>query len=919
MSSRHDERLNSTFRRHIAAGMIACLAVGLSPLLNVTPAQASPDKDKHVYTRQHVDAPIPAWDAAERTLRVKASEKNAEEAILWVPRGWSGTTPRHYFTVPQNDAYSFLSGSGKTWYAAPQNPGRNNTPIWAGIGADGTITENAQHFEDRNYVLDFVDVKGPGRVEAFVESTTINRLWSSVDPIRRTVWNPRHMHHYTLFSHPGRYEINVTAVARSADGATVYSSPVTPIVWQVGGTDPRQSLIKDYGAAYNSSRAQRPDGLPQGGTLTVEPKKKYVTAGDERLSDISYTTGNTRDNGRVVLLINGFYLAELPVVNGQAAYDEFLGDENSTLQAIYIPQDDTSARYITTPIVVVPRDQLTVTSVGRATQLSPERPARSPELLPTSHTVEDSQVDVSISPANNGEYTVSVEGDPNLNASVTVSFHADARTDIADCSVEKFMIGGLMESPADLNYCAKSPIMRVKIQPHPYSNAKPQSFELKTPDFRAGQTRSLLTLPLRQTPENHAQPQRLPTFKATPVDDAHVTPPGSGTPQPQNPSNPSLPPVTDEKPQPQAFDTTPVKIYRGHLDLRLHPAQDGKLSIAIKDDSLLGAPKSLLRSPSAVTIQVSGAARSTRNASMSSPNLDFLGPIGSVNYILPELEHSHLPWPGFSTEGIDYAHYPQGITYSLNSKKTPKQGRYLFVTSADLGNTVDVLVDSTDEKKNAIHTTEATHLHGSWVFSKPGRYEMELVARSADKILATAPLVFEVDMERATKETEPSGSKDNNTAPSQNQPGGISAQTSQPDKQQNNGARPGASSAPVGNTPANRGLSGATRGGGSGVLASLTPVASDSSQSADSGQSSSEKKNKKSKKTRPTTPAGTTAQSGLQTAQSDGEITPVDIDAAEEEASIAPSQASMYVALGAVAMAALAGSVLGIRVLRRRI
>lgn len=731
--------------------LVACATIASGTIFAAQPAHAGPDQDQFVFTRKHVDAPIPAWDPTTQTLAVNASERPARGSVLWVPRGWSGSTPRHYFTVPQNPNFTFLGEANKTWYSAPQVPGTQNTPIWAGIGAHGSVTENAHRFEASNYVLDFVNVNGPGRVEAFIASTGINRLWSSSDLGHRTVWNPRHMHHYTVFSKPGRYEVNVAAVARAKDGTRIYTSPITPLVWQVGGTDPRLGKIKDYGAAYNAARATRSDNLSQGGKLTVQAKTRYLQAGDERLSDITFDTGNHTDKGRVIILINGFYLAELEVVNGRAAYDEFLGDENSTLQAIYIPEDTTSARYITAPFSYIAGNKTALSSVGRASSVEPPRPARSAVLEPNSHIIEDPELHLSITPPSEpqGDYRVELEGDANLNASLNITFHKDARSDVIDCGVEKFMAHGLFEASADLNYCKNAAVMRVAVLPHPYSNAKPQVFELPQPTVADG-IDTTFTLQLREGNENHAPAEKLPGFTATPIveDDSVVDSPLTPN-RPGDAGGTTLPPVVDTPSAPAETMTEPLSIHRGHMDVRLAQQPDKTWAFVIKDDSLLGARTSVLRDPASVTVHVSPAAREARKESLKAPSFDFLGPIGTINYVLPEVENTQLPWPGFSTEDIDYAAFPEGIQYYVRAKSVPAGSNYFFVTSSDLGENVNLLVDSRNPNTNVISTSEATHLHGSWVFSKAGRYELEVIAQTGEKLLARAPLTFAVDTEHA--------------------------------------------------------------------------------------------------------------------------------------------------------------------------
>lgn len=763
--------------------VIGICALAASSLVVTPPAaQASPDQDKNVFTRQHVDAPVPAWDPSTKSLYILANNALAKDSVLYLGRGWRGNIPKHIFRVPGNDdRLGFLGEPGKRWLSAPQDPGTGNAPIWAGIGVDGSLSSIANELENGNYVLDLVDVNGPGRVESFIVTPwRVNRLWSSDNLDHRTVWNPRHMHAYTLFSKPGRYELNVAAVTRSADGTSIYTSPITPIVWQVGGTDPRQTTILDYGQTYNTARPKRPDGKAQGGTLTVAPKTNFVTAGDDVLTDFSFTTGNSTDQGRLIVLIDGYYMTEVAVENGRAYFDEMIGDEESTFQAIYIPTDATSARYATDTVTTTRTVAQARSTTGKVDAPVTPQAQPSPELTPGEHRADNGEVTVTITPIEGDDYTINVQGAPGFDAEMLMSWHPRKDTNIPDCSVERRVVGGQLTVNADIHYCRNSAVMRVTFNPHPYSNVKPQNFELDDFNFENGCTYQF-TLPLREDDTEHTQPERLSAWRVTPYDpasenapvlsipaesdaktsDTHQTDPHNtnGTTPPSDQPNPTQPNTahndTENTDGPLLND--PIKIHRGHLDIRLSPVENNKWALAIKDDSLIAASGSVYRHPEAVTIAVPAAARMTRNHSLASPALDFLGPIGTTNYVLPDTEREGLPWPGFSTEDVDYTQYPQGIDYQLTVRSAPNNGRMLFVTTADLGEQVTIHVDSRNPKLNHVHTEEATHLHGTWVFSQPGRYEVDIAARSGQTTLAIGKLTFDVDPKAAASaHSEPS-------------------------------------------------------------------------------------------------------------------------------------------------------------------
>lgn len=815
--------------KRLLTGAAAAVLAFSAGIIHAPAAYAGPDQDKSIFTRQHVDAPVPAWDPKKKELFILANKELGQNSVLYLGRGWRNRVVKHLFSTPNNvPALNFLGEAGKMWLAAPQDPGQGNTPIWAGIGVDGSLSSIADQLENGNYVLDLVDVRGPGRVESFIWTPwRVNRLFSSADINHRTVWNPRHTHSYTIFSKPGRYELNVAAVTRSADGQTVYTSPVTPIVWQVGGADPREGKIKDYGAAYNEARVYRTDGRDQKGTLTLKPKTAFKIVGDDVLTDFLFNTGNAADQGHVIILIDGFYLTEVPVVNGRASFDEMIGDEQSSFQAIYIPSDDVSARYATTPVSFSRTTQSSVSSEGAAQTLQTPVVAPSPELLPDQHQVVDGEVTVTITPIEgDDDFNVHVEGDTDLNAEISMSWHKNSDTNIPDCSFERQMIQGRLDVVADIRYCLSSAVMRVTMNPHPYSNAKPQNFELSDFNFENGRTFTF-ELPLREQPQNFAQAPRISGWSATPYDpqtqanavhpavDPSTSTPSEDTtvpdkPQPSFPggadssgsSGSSIAPTkpqegtgTGSQPSPQplpepsgtqhsqnaSVQSQPIRLHRGHMDIRLTPNANNQWRIAVKDDSLIGARTSVVRTPESVTVIVPEAARQPRNQSLAGEQFDFLGPIGTSNYLLPEVENSALPWPGLSTEDVDYSAYPQGIDYRITATSLPRNGRVFFATTADLGAKVQVHVDSNDPRRHTVHTEEATHLHGVWGFSAPGTYNLKVEAMSGNTLLASAPLRFEVgDQNNSAPQTSANTTSENrpNVQPhnSQNTNAGIASQ-----------------------------------------------------------------------------------------------------------------------------------------------
>lgn len=709
----------------------------LALFLAVTPAAAwaGPDQDKEwIVTGQHVDAPIPVWHDDTNSFSLNTINMPMEKTALWIPKAWTGTgekdEAKSQLVVPAGRPdLSFLGAEGTVLNAAPQNPGPGNTPIWAGLGA-GEIGDTDK-FEGETYTLDLISVDGPGRMEMFIDNgDSVNRFLSSHDTAYRSVYNPRHTHLYTTFTQPGRYVANYKMTARSADGSAIYSSPITPLVWQVGGANPADGTIKDIEAAYNSARAERADGNAATPTLTLSHHAERAHPGDNHLTDITIDTGVATDSGRAWITVNGYFLTEAVVEGGRATVSELLGADAAAVQAIYIPGDSASARWISQAAQYSQKDIEPVTVGGGDTILGPSNPDPAPVWNPDHLPVSSRRVDVSydLVPGTTDQYTATVRAaDPTLRATYKIEFF-ESKYDFSPwCSMEGTLgAGGVDTKPQDLGVCQSDPMyMRVTLRPHPLSDAIMTVADASdvTVGEHVGLT-AMLNLHDGAAAPEEPEPAPTPTPDPSPA-------PGHGGGEAPAPASSLL--------------SDPVEIARGHLDVRLTQAagENGTTyGLAVKDDSLTAARTSVLRTLGSTTLAVAPNARFVRPASLSDASYDVLGPVGAATYVLPETQNSDIVWPGLSTEGIDYAALPEGADLTLHLAQAPAGARVAFFQGGTFGAGATVHFDST-KGDGVVHTTEATHMHGNWVFSAPGTYRIEVGARSGQRILAE-PQAFTV-------------------------------------------------------------------------------------------------------------------------------------------------------------------------------
>ena len=714
---------------------ISTAALALFLALTPAAAWAGPDQDKEwIVTGQHVDAPIPVWHDDTNSFSLNTINMPMEKTALWIPKAWTGTgdkdEAKSQLVVPAGRPdLSFLGAEGTVLSAAPQNPGPGNTPIWAGLGA-GEIGDTDK-FEGETYTLDLISVEGPGRMEMFIDNgDSVNRFLSSHDTAYRSVYNPRHTHLYTTFTQPGRYVANYKMTARSADGSAIYSSPITPLVWQVGGANPADGTIKDIEAAYNSARAERADGNAATPTLTLSHHAERAHPGDNHLTDITIDTGVATDSGRAWITVNGYFLTEAVVEDGRASVSELLGADAAAIQAIYIPGDSASARWISQAAQYSQKDIEPVTVGGGDTILGPSNPDPAPVWNPDHLPVSSRRVDVSydLVPGTTDQYTATVRAaDPTLRATYKIEF-LESKYDFSPwCSMEGTLgAGGIDTKPQDLGVCQSDPMyMRVTLRPHPLSDAIMTVADAS--DVTVGDHVGLTAmLNLRDGVAAPEEPEPAPT----PTPDPSPAP-GHGGGEAPAPASSLL--------------SDPVEIARGHLDVRLTQAtgENGTTyGLAVKDDSLTAARTSVLRTLGSTTLAVAPNARFVRPASLSDASYDVLGPVGAAAYVLPETQNSDIVWPGLSTEGIDYAALPEGADLTLHLAQAPAGARVAFFQGGTFGAGATVHFDST-KGDGVVHTTEATHMHGNWVFSAPGTYRIEVRARSGERVL-TEPQAFTV-------------------------------------------------------------------------------------------------------------------------------------------------------------------------------
>lgn len=779
-----------TALRRAAAFLSAAALLALAGAAPSLPAAAGPDDGKIVTTKGHVDAPKAYWDEQNGTFvlmneanpyKTGADTYELDKTVNWVGKGYSGRDGKSQYTMTLGDSPSlaFLGEPGQTLYMAPHLTSGNQDPIWAGLGASAKIP--TERFRDGVFATDILSVEGPGRMELFRYNpddapADVYRMLSSSS----TGWHSwlldkgSHTHNTTTFTRPGRYVVTYRTVARSTDGRIISSKP-SKLVWQVGGMQP----VLGDGTPTAVPTVDRYNAAPVGDldaakyVLSVAPHRLDADPAknkdaDDKLSDITFTAANKNLKGTLTLYNNGYFLTDLPVVNGTATWSEMLGSEGSQLQAVFTPDtsDANSAeasRWISHKLAYEPGKAESVYSDDGNGSWPEEIPDQANTVLSTEqYTPTSMDYDVTVIPNGNGFSTVEVRfKDPKVRGFMRGGFYAQDDPVYPYLDLEGSVEDGVARFTFRDESFYKGTALRVKMLTHPDMNASASTTEVAAnyepgTKYTAHGALAPDSAPIADAPKPapadpspsaeptvapSAEPSIAPTTLPSEVPSVPAVPsePAPSSPAPTTPAPSSPVPANPEpsSPAPSAQPSTPgtpghqcvpgqidgrAKISHGHLDIQA-TLKDRQLSVGLRDDSGIIDADSTVRPLDSVVWTVSENARRVRTERMADEKLNFMGPVGTAFYGLPQTQQSGLPWPGYNTQDIDYSQLRGPVRLHVVPKVMPQGARFGMFTESLNG--VDVLLDSTTGK-TTIDVDYATHAHANWVFSEPGQYMFDV-------------------------------------------------------------------------------------------------------------------------------------------------------------------------------------------------
>ncbi|AKN78156.1 choice-of-anchor M domain-containing protein [Corynebacterium ulcerans] len=740
--------------RRISAACLGFLAVGgliASSVIPVPSANADSNDSLTVRTQVHVDSPHAVWKDNNFSLVSKSSGMiPIEKTINWVSKG-KVDRGLYAWNVPDDERLKFLGEEGQLmYYGGPAHGSPSDgMPIWAGFGA--SIELPTEKFRDESFNLDIVDFNGPGKMELFMysgEDVPVQRLWSSHDAGYRSTWVEKgtHTHNATTFTRPGRYEISYRASARGTDGEFIASEP-QKLIWQVGGSNPADAQLGDIKEAYDEASESADDDASESFTpkFTMSPDTGKSGGTDKNLlTKLDFTTGNTKDSGHAVFYIDGYYLAEVPVKEGKATWSEMIGSLTSKFQVVYIPSDGSQS-----PAWVSGELEHATGDESHSTKQEGEFPEPQEDEELEEFDLKDikpTSLDVAVSTSELHKDTVSMDltvqpQDDTLTVSAVGGYYEKEsgkeftsvpKDRAAECPITFTSAPGNRTSWQDVDGCEGDNYqLLLDIVPSSRTEApgkatlidsykgKYRPLEETTVKFGSGKT--------TEDSEDSAEDED--------PDENDESSEESKTEQPSKP-NPKKP-ENDEESEASSgtLSEKKVEISKGHVDIS--PKEiDGTLAVVVKDESGQHSSKAVLRDPNSVTFVVPQSAKTALREDIKD-----IAKKGERVYVLPEVQKTGLVWPGFSTEEI-YGETEGDYEFTITPKSTPQGGKWVAY-SGDAHSSENRIGDYTG--KRVYKAEGSTHRHLNWVFTKPGKYTMDVVVKDDwDEVSKPVTLTFDV-------------------------------------------------------------------------------------------------------------------------------------------------------------------------------
>lgn len=697
----------------------------LSTIALITPATAyaGPDDGKNIATQTHVDSPKSFWENDNFLLKSSFSDQTPliDDTVAWIGKGYSrededGKRHQNFmYSLPQNGTQDYIGDPGTTYYTAPWQASGNQEPIWIGFGSEGLPTNN---FRNNIAFLDLLSVDGPGDVEFFTnkddkDGTNLNRMLGSFEGSPHSIYlnAGTHTHNSTLFTKPGRYRLTFRTTARTADGQLVASEPQTTS-YQVGGQKPKDEKTPSLKERFENSSSG--DVAAAGYSLSMDKKQKPERDGDDKLTTISFDAKN-KASGTLTLLIDGYFLTDLPVTDGHAEWDEYMGPESSNIQAVFTPEGD-APRWISQQMEFTPGSPAhTDSSTAAEAWEETENPR---QLAPTEEvTLQETGYTVRMRKQGEEGTKIIIEmDDKNFSGVMTGGLYENKNDEKSSTSVEAAITKGHGEATFTNGQYSENYTAKVNVFPHS--------------TVQAGHGSTVLTESYKFD-ENYEVKDEL----STSADDNTATP--GGKPESGDTPAPSQPPQDEEA---QRCSEKRV-LDRGHVDIKALPTDDGFRTV-LRDDTGQIDKNSVDRSLGDVVLGVHNNALTPRSQQLGDKKFDFLGNIGDRFYHLPQTQNQAIIWPGYNTEKLDYSKMKDGkVNLNLKPKHTPEGAEWGAYIDKTRGVGYDILANSAEDD-HTIETTFASHKHTHWAFTKPGIYTFEATytATTTDgKELASEP------------------------------------------------------------------------------------------------------------------------------------------------------------------------------------